>query len=139
MTVTRPHALMTIVVSGAVLAGACGADERTTPDGAPTTTEPGVATSAQVLAGERVDPRSDVEQAFLAELAGLGLPTEMSADTTIEVGVGICRGLGDGADTETILDRIRPLTSAIAAQSPDLDTAAVGRTIVDASRDHLCR
>jgi hypothetical protein len=62
----------------------------------------------------------------------------MSAETIVEVGIGVCRGEADGADTETILDRLRPLTGAIAAQEPELDTTEVGRAIVEASRTHLC-
>ncbi|MDX2357235.1 DUF732 domain-containing protein [Dietzia sp. PP-33] len=82
--------------------------------------------------------RDGSEQHFLDDLAAFGLPTGMTAATTVEVGIGICRSIADGADTETILDRIRPLTSAIAAQDPERDTAEVGRAIVDASRAHLC-
>lgn len=82
--------------------------------------------------------RTDDEQAFLDELTGLGLPTGMSADTTVEVGLGICQKIDDGVDTGTILDHIRPLSSAIATQSADHDTDRVGRAIVEASRAHLC-
>ncbi|AWH91949.1 hypothetical protein A6035_06990 [Dietzia lutea] len=82
--------------------------------------------------------RTEEERAFLADLAGLGLPTEMTAETTLEVGLGICRGIDDGADTEMILDRIRPLTSAIASQNDEWDTAGVGRALIDASRTRLC-
>ena len=82
--------------------------------------------------------RTEPEQDFLVQLAAFGVPTDMTADTTVEVGIGICRGIADGADTETILDRIRPLSSAIAAHDPERDTAEVGRAIVEASRTHLC-
>ncbi len=82
--------------------------------------------------------RSEPEQEFLGQLSALGVPTDMTADTTVEVGIGICRGLADGVETETILDRIRPLSSAIAAHHAELDSAGVGRAIVDASRAHLC-
>ncbi|MFN3602656.1 MAG: DUF732 domain-containing protein [Dietzia sp.] len=88
--------------------------------------------------GARVPARNGDEQAFLDDLTAVGLPTEMTAATTVEVGIGICRSIADGADTDTILDRIRPLTSAIAAQDEDRDTAEVGRAIIDASRAHLC-
>lgn len=82
--------------------------------------------------------RTGSEQDFLDQLTASGLPTEMTAATTVEVGLGICRSISDGADTETILDHLRPLTSAIAAQDADRDTAGVGRALIDASRAHLC-
>lgn len=88
--------------------------------------------------GARGPARNGDEQAFLDDLTSIGLPTEMTAATTVEVGIGICRSIADGADTDTILDRIRPLTSAIAAQDAERDTTEVGRAIIDASRAHLC-
>ena len=84
------------------------------------------------------ESRTDDEQAFLDELNQIGLPTGMSADTTVEVGIGICQNIDDGVDTDTILDHIRPLTSAIATRSADQDTDRVGRAIVEASRANLC-
>lgn len=84
------------------------------------------------------EARTHSEQAFLDELDEIGLPTGMSADTTVEVGIGICQNIEDGVDTDTILDHIRPLTSAIATQSADQDTDRVGRAIVEASRANLC-
>lgn len=84
------------------------------------------------------EARTDDEQAFLDELNQIGLPTGMSADTTVEVGIGICQNIDDGVDTDTILDHIRPLTSAIATRSADQDTDRVGRAIVEASRANLC-
>lgn len=82
--------------------------------------------------------RANSEQEFLDQLARFGLPTGMSSDTTVEVGIGICQNLAEGAETDTILNHIRPLSSAIAAQSDNHDTDEVGRTIVEASRTHLC-
>lgn len=100
-------------------------------EAAPTDEE---ATAADVAGPARTGP----EQDFLDQLAVFGVPTDMTADTTVEVGIGICQGIADGADTETVLDRIRPLSSAIAAHDAERDTAEVGRAIVDASRTHLC-
>lgn len=84
------------------------------------------------------EARSGDAQAFLDELTEFGLPTGLSADTTVEVGLGICQNIHDGVDTDTILDHLRPLSSAVATQSADHDTDRVGRAIVDASRSHLC-
>ncbi|UVE95135.1 DUF732 domain-containing protein [Dietzia sp. B32] len=141
MTDSRPRVLgASALVALAAVAGACGTGAED-PAGTMSTVAAsgfGSESSEQLPPEDRIDTRTDEEQAFLADLSGFGLPTEMTAATTVEVGVGICRGIADGADTETILDRIRPLTSAIAAQTPDLDTAEVGRAIVDASRTHLC-
>lgn len=126
------------LVAAAVVVGACGTATEEPASTMSAAAVPDSVTSTQSAAPARIDTRTDAEREFLADLSGVGLPTEMTAATTIEVGFGICRGIADGADTETVLDRIRPLTSAIAAQSPDLDSAAVGRAIVDASRTHLC-
>ncbi len=82
--------------------------------------------------------RSASEQAFLDDLTEFGLPTGMSADTTVEVGLGICDTIADGAGTDVILTHIRPLSSAIASQSAEHDSDRVGRAIVEASRTHLC-
>lgn len=134
---SRPLAVSVLVVVAAV-SGACGSVAE---DPVPTTSavaEQAAPPPSETHAADHADTRTEKEQAFLADLSGFGLPTEMTAVTTIEVGVGICDGIDDGADTETILDRIRPLTSAIAAQSADLDSAGVGRAILDASRTHLC-
>lgn len=99
----------------------------------------GAATGGATADGDVAGPaRTEPEQEFLDQLTVSGVPTDMTAETTVEVGLGICRGIADGADTETILDRIRPLSSAIAAQAPERDTAEVGRAIIDASRTHLC-
>lgn len=99
----------------------------------------GAATGGATTADGAADPaRTAPEQQYLDQLAAFGVPTDMTAETTVEVGLGICRGIADGADTETILDRIRPLSSAIAAQNTSRDTAEVGRAIIDASRTHLC-
>lgn len=138
MTHTRSRVLAASALVAVAAAGGCGTRAEAPVDSVSAVAEPRPVTSAQTGARDRPDPRTDDEQEFLAELSGFGLPTEMTAVTTIEVGVGICDGIDDGADTETILDRIRPLTSAIAAQSADLDSAGVGRAILDASRTHLC-
>lgn len=143
MTDTRTRVLAaSALVAITAVTGACGTGTEDPGSIVPAGSEPGTSTAGLTSAKARTDAptdaRTDDEQAFLADLSGLGPPTKMTADTTIEVGVGICRGIADGADTETILDRIRPLTSAIAAQSAGLDTAEVGRTILDASRAHLC-
>lgn len=84
--------------------------------------------------------RSSDEQAFLDDLAGRGVATDTAADTAVEVGLGICRGIAEGADPETVLDRVRPFTTALAARDGDggADAADVGRVLVDASRSHLC-
>lgn len=138
MTHTRSRVLAASALIAVAAAGGCGTRAEAPVDSVSSVAEPRPVTSAQTGARDRPDPRTDDEQEFLAELSGFGLPTEMTAVTTIEVGAGICGGIADGADDETILERIRPLTSAIAAQNPDLDTAEVGRAIVDASRTHLC-
>lgn len=84
--------------------------------------------------------RSSNEQAFLDDLAGRGVATDTAADTAVEVGLGICRGIAEGADPETVLDSVRPFTTALAARDGDggADAADVGRALVDASRSHLC-
>lgn len=138
MTHTRSRVLAASALIAVAAAGGCGTRAETPVDSVSAVAEPRPVTSELTGARDRIDTRTDDEQEFLAELSGFGLPTEMTAITTIEVGAGICRGIADGADTETILDRIRPLAGAIAAQNPDLDTAEVGRTIVEASRTHLC-
>ncbi|MGN0101768.1 MAG: DUF732 domain-containing protein [Dietzia sp.] len=131
-------AMLVAVVAATAACGAEAADpvdERTaaaTPDAVASDSSGGTVTAAGTPA------RSADERAFLTDLAGFGLPTEMTAETTLEVGLGICGGIEDGADTETILERIRPLTSAIAAQSDEWDTARVGRALIEASRARLC-
>lgn len=129
-------ALFTLVAAGS---GCTSAQESAEPTSNADTVvaDPAVADRAPAGA-ERGPTRTEDERQFLDELTAFGLPTEMTAATTVEVGIGICQGIDDGADVETILDRIRPLTSAIAAQDSDRDTAEVGRAIVDASRAHLC-
>lgn len=142
ITLARRNTLMASSVL--VLAAACaGCGNGATPaEGHAATTAGHEASPAAADArpdGGAADPAPTVnEQSFLDELAALGFPTGMTAETTIEVGIGICRGIADGADTDTVLDRIRPLTSAIAAQSAERDAAEVGSAIVDASRTHLC-
>lgn len=83
-------------------------------------------------------PRPSGERAYLDSLSQQGLPGQTAVGTTVEVGLGICQSLSEGADTSTILDRIRPLTSALAAQTGAPDTEELGRAFVDASRTHLC-
>ncbi|GAA1052587.1 MULTISPECIES: DUF732 domain-containing protein [Dietzia] len=127
----------------AVLAvgGGCGpAEEATDRTVRAETTGQGAEAEAggPAAVGPRGPARNGSEQDFLDDLTAFGLPTEMTAATTVEVGIGICRSISDGSDTETILDHLRPLTSAIAAQDPERDTAEVGRAIIDASRAHLC-
>ena len=62
-------------------------------------------TSAQTGARDRPDPRTDDEQEFLAELSGFGLPTEMTAVTTIEVGAGIAHAFnGSFQQAQAYLD-----------------------------------
>ena len=121
----------------ALTAGGCGRTE-VPPTG--TSDSPTSATETDQVARPALAPeaRTDGEQAFLDDLAGFGLPTGMSANTTVEVGIGICQNIDDGTDTDTILDHIRPLSSAIAAQSAQHNTDRVGRAIVEASRTHLC-
>src|SRR5699024_6998665 len=82
--------------------------------------------------------RTQDERGFLDELSRLGLPVRTAADTTVEVGNGICRTLDEGVDTVAILDGIRPISSALAAQSGERDAQEAGRALVDASRTHLC-
>lgn len=121
----------------ALTAGGCGrAEEQPTgTSDSPTSETERDQGARQALAPEA---RTDGEQAFLDDLAQFGLPTGMSANTTVEVGIGICLKIAEGVDDETILDQIRPLSSAIASQIEDIDTAGVGRALVDASRTHLC-
>lgn len=102
-----------------------------TADSAPVTVE-------DVQPEERTTGRTTHQQTFLDDVAGFGFPTDMTADTIIEVGIGICQGIADGADDATILERIHPLTSAIAAQNADYDPSDLGRAILEASRTHLC-
>lgn len=132
---------LTVVVS------ACGQSADEAPESSVEASDSGGSgdTGSTSGAGEAPNPsgstsesRTNDEQAFLDELTEFGLPTGMSAETTIEVGIGICLKIAEGVDDETILDQIRPLSSAIASQIEDIDTAGVGRALVDASRTHLC-
>lgn len=132
----------TALLAVTAVAAACGdAADGSDANGSTTAASPETVaadTSVGARPGTGGPLRTEEERTFLADLAGLGLPTEMTAETTLEVGLGICRGIDDGADTETVLDRIRPLTSAIASQNDEWDTARVGRALIDASRAHLC-
>ncbi|GAA3519939.1 DUF732 domain-containing protein [Dietzia aurantiaca] len=122
----------------ALAAGACGQAAEETSETAADSPTSVKANGAPAPVDPAPETRSEAEQAFLDDLAEFGLPTGMSAETTVEVGIGICENTAEGVDTETILDQIRPLSSAIATQSSDQDTDRVGRTIVEASRAHLC-
>ncbi|HMT48898.1 DUF732 domain-containing protein [Dietzia sp. UBA5065] len=136
--ITSPQRMAVVSVCLALAAGATGCGAASESTGA--TEVAGTVAQAQAgSADTAAEPiRTNSETHFLDELTAIGIPTGMSADTTVEVGIGICRSIAHGAGLETILDRIRPLTSAIAAQDTRLDTAEVGRAIVDASRTHLC-
>lgn len=135
----RRGAASTIVALTAVAVSACGAPAPDTADTTP------VAAAPETVAAAEVDDRApapvnrtESERAFLDELVGSGLPADLTTDTTVEVGIGICQGIADGIDTESVLDHLRPLTTAIAAQSSGRNTAEVGRTLIEASRTHLC-
>lgn len=139
MTLVSERALVTPVLLALVFSvAACAQAEDPAREAA--THEPASSSSAAETPAPQPEPeqRTDSERQFLDELTGFGLPTGMSAETTIEVGIGICESIADGATTDTILDHIRPLSSAIAAQSDDHDNNRVGLAIVEASRSHLC-
>ena len=143
MTLTlRRAGVASMALAAVVAVGACGADDGAqAPEQAETTTGPDTSAAGSSEASSRAEAvprRTATERDFLDELSGFGFPTDMTASTTVEVGIGICQSIADGADDDTILDSIRPLTSAIAAQDPEMDTAEVGRGLVDASRTHLC-
>lgn len=138
MTITpaRVAAMLTLAVA---LTG-CATDSASdaAPEHTTTTGErPAEVDTTAADTGTR-DARSRAEQAFINDLSRMGLPTDTAVDTTVEVGVGICQSLADGEEPDVILDRLRPLTSALSAQHSDKDTDAVGRALVDASRSHLC-
>lgn len=138
MTAFRAAAALTALV--VVTSGCASPEPAEQADGG----EPPSTTRAEQSTGHRADDdghevvRTQDEQGYLEELSRLGLPARTAADTTVEVGIGICRTIADGADTDTILDGIRPLSSALAAQSGERDTQEAGRALVDASRAHLC-
>ncbi len=139
MTVRRNRAPVVSMMVAAVLAVAgCGAE----PDGglgdSVATAGPGALPTEDVRPKTRTEVRASREQAFLDDVSEVGFPVDMTADTVIEVGIGICQGIDDGADEAEVLEQIRPLTDAFAAQSPGHDDADVGRAIVEASRAHLC-
>lgn len=143
MTFTlRCSGVASMALATALALGACGADDaEETPEAASTTTGPATAaagTSSGSTLADAASRRSPAEQEFLDELSGSGFPTDMTASTTVEVGIGICQSIADGADDDTILDRIRPFTGAIAAQDPERDSSEVGRSFIDSSRTHLC-
>lgn len=139
MTLVSERALLTpVLLALALSVGACAQSGDPAPEAA--THEPTTASSAAETPVPQPEPeeRTDRERQFLDELTEFGLPTGISAETTVEVGIGICDSIADGASTEAILDHIRPLSSAIASQSDDHDTDRVGLAIVAASRSHLC-
>lgn len=117
---------------------ACGAAPESGIGDTVATADTGPVSQEPVRPEEGSAGRTVHEQTFLDEVAGYGFPTDMTADTVVEVGVGICQGLAEGADDATIIERIRPLTSAIAAQNADRGPADLGRAILEASRAHLC-
>lgn len=141
MISTGPRALASAaVLAAAVFATACAAPEDVPVKTAQrTTAQDEVTTTTTEQSETPSEPaRTRDEQAFLDDLTQRGVPTDSAADTTVEVGIGICRGLSDGTNPDEILNHIRPLTSALAAQTGDRDTGEVGRALVDASRAHLC-
>lgn len=143
MTLTlRRAGVASMVLATALVVGACASDDAAgAPEQSETTTGSDTVATGRSEASARADAvpqRTPDEMEFLDQLSDFGFPTDMTSSTTVEVGIGICQSIADGADDDTILNRIRPLTSAIAAQDPDLDTAEVGHGLVDASRTHLC-
>lgn len=133
-------ARVTAVATLAVVLTGCATDTASDagPDHTTTAEERSTDAAAGATEAESRDVRTRAEQAFVNDLSRRGLPTHTAADTTVEVGVGICRSLAEGEEPAVILDRLRPLTSALAAQHSDKDTDGVGRALVDASRSHLC-
>jgi hypothetical protein len=125
-----------LVVAG-LGAGCAGPGDEPAPDA---TTKGQVAASAPGAADAGAPAEADRsrdEKEFLDDLSGRGVPTDLARDTAVEVGLGICRGIAEGADADAVLERLRPLTSALAAQG-DADATEVGRAFLDASRSHLC-
>lgn len=139
MSISLARAVAAGAAAAAALAG-CSTPATPTPE---PTSDTGTASTTSRPTAQATTPgsptvRTRSEQAFVNELSRLGLPTHSAAGTTIEVGIGICRSLAEGEQTDVILDRIRPLTSVLAAQHSERDTDEVGRSLVDASRSHLC-
>ena len=124
----------------AVTATACAVPSRDPADAAAAgaAAATGSATVTSATPDARTPTPTGPERAFLDDLVDSGLPADLTSETSVEVGIGICRSLDDGVGQDVILNRLRPLTTAIAAQSPDRDTAEVGRALVRASRTHLC-
>lgn len=141
MIMTGPRARVSVaLLTASVLASACGASEDVPVTTAQqSTVQDEVTTTTTEQSETPSEPvRTRDEQAFLDALTQRGVPTDSAADTTVEVGIGICRGLSEGTNADEILNHIRPLTSALAAQTGNLDTGEVGQALVDASRAHLC-
>lgn len=140
---TRAAIALAAGLVGVTAAAGCAspADEPAETTGTAAASAPGGQEPADTPSGTGTGAeRSSNEQAFLDDLAGRGVATDTAADTAVEVGLGICRGIAEGADPETVLDSVRPFTTALAARDGDggADAADVGRALVDASRSHLC-
>lgn len=127
-----------LAVTG-LLAG-CGGTTGDPGTDAQTTSGPAAAptTGGTSAAADDAAERTRVEQDFLDDLTARGVATDTAAETAVEVGLGICRGLEEGADEGTVLEQIRPFTSALAARDGGTDAAGVGREFLEASRAHLC-
>lgn len=140
-TLHRVGMAATLLVTALTMGACSSGDVEGSPQAAQSTTAPAtVSAEASPASAPAATPSqwSPAEQEFLDELSGFGFPTDMTASTTVEVGIGICQSIGDGADDDTILDRIQPFTSAIAAQNPERESAEVGHMLIDASRARLC-
>ena len=140
-SILRRVGVGTMALLTAFTLGACNSnDVEVAPEAAGATSPVTVSAGASpaYAPADTTSQWSPAEQEFLDDLSGFGFPTDMTASTTVEVGVGICHSIADGADNDTILDRIRPLTSAIAAQNPDHESAEVGQKLIEASRSRLC-
>lgn len=141
MTLTGPRGLVTATAAAlTVFVAGCGAPEGEAPHASAqqATTQTDGSTVQEHDATPSEPARTRDEQAFLDDLTQMGVPTDSAADTTVEVGIGICSGISEGTDTDEILDRIQPITGALAAQTGQLDTQEVGRALIEASQTHLC-
>ncbi len=138
---TAARAASAVAAALVLLTTGCGApdqDEQADDAVPAVTSATGGSTAPSADDGGKDVARTQDERGFLDELSRLGLPARTAADTTVEVGNGICRTLDEGVDTVAILDGIRPISSALAAQSGERDAQEAGRALVDASRAHLC-
>lgn len=140
----RPAVRVALATAGAALtlaAAACGTPgDRPAPGADPAGAEhqAGVPTTTDTATDAPEGTRPERERAYLDDLTSRGIRADASSDTTVEVGLGICRGLAEGLDPDAVLDRIGPLTTALAAQAEGRDVTDVGNALVDASRAHLC-